>query len=343
MYPGPQAPDLGTFVRDLERALEARGHELERAVLDHRAGGKRRYLELARRGATTARRFRPDVVHAHFLVSSGLIAAIASRAPFVVTAHGRDVGTVGAIPGTPTPPLFVARRAAAVGVVSDYLRRELEAKVPDARHKTHVVDSGVDLERFREFPTPNGEPRYLCVGSLTPRKNVLRLARAFERLGEGRGTLTFVGDGPLRHHLEGRRDIVLAGRVPHDEVPRHVAAAHVVCQPSLVEPFGQALLEAMACGIAVVASARDGKEAVRLWRKLRPDVILMDISMPIMDGFEATRRIRREREDACVLMLTGSNSRTDVDLARKAGAAGYVTKDRIAAELIEAIVEIAAR
>ena len=95
--------------------------------------------------------------------------------------------------------------------------------------------------------------------------------------------------------------------------------------------------------VEVVGSARDGKDAVRLARKLRPDVILMDISMPVMDGFEATRRIRRERDDACVLMLTGSNSRTDVDLARKAGAAGYVTKDRIAAELIEAIVEVGSR
>jgi two-component system, NarL family, nitrate/nitrite response regulator NarL len=95
--------------------------------------------------------------------------------------------------------------------------------------------------------------------------------------------------------------------------------------------------------VEVVGSARDGKEAVKLTRKLRPDVILMDISMPIMDGFEATRRIRRDREDACVLMLTGSNSRADVDLARKAGAAGYVTKDRIAAELIDAIVEVVNR
>lgn len=95
--------------------------------------------------------------------------------------------------------------------------------------------------------------------------------------------------------------------------------------------------------VKVVGAARDGKEAVRLTRKLRPDVILMDISMPVMDGFEATRRIRREREDACVLMLTGSNSRNDVDLARKAGAAGYVTKDRIAAELVDAIVEVVDR
>ena len=95
--------------------------------------------------------------------------------------------------------------------------------------------------------------------------------------------------------------------------------------------------------VEVVGSARDGKEAVRLARKLRPDVILMDISMPVMDGFEATRHIRLDKEDACVLMLTGSNSRTDVDLARKSGAAGYVTKDRIAAELIDAIVEVVNR
>jgi DNA-binding NarL/FixJ family response regulator len=92
--------------------------------------------------------------------------------------------------------------------------------------------------------------------------------------------------------------------------------------------------------ISVVGHAHDGKEAVRLARELRPHVILMDISMPIMDGFEATRRIRKQNPKASVLMLTGSNSRTDVDLARKAGAAGYVTKDRIAAELIEAIVEV---
>jgi DNA-binding NarL/FixJ family response regulator len=63
----------------------------------------------------------------------------------------------------------------------------------------------------------------------------------------------------------------------------------------------------------------------------------------VMDGFEATRRIREHDSDACVLMLTGSNSREDVDRARQAGAAGYVTKDRIAAELVDAILEVAAR
>jgi DNA-binding NarL/FixJ family response regulator len=95
--------------------------------------------------------------------------------------------------------------------------------------------------------------------------------------------------------------------------------------------------------IAVVGHAGDGGEAVRLAQELDPDVVLMDISMPVMDGIEAAHAIRRADVKACILMLTGSNSRTDVDRARQAGAAGYVTKDRIASELIDAIVEIAAR
>jgi two-component system, NarL family, nitrate/nitrite response regulator NarL len=95
--------------------------------------------------------------------------------------------------------------------------------------------------------------------------------------------------------------------------------------------------------IAVIGHARTGHEAVERTRELQPDVVLMDISMPVMDGIEATRAIRDEQPDACVLMLTGSNSRSDVDRARRAGASGYVTKDRIAAELIDAIVEVASR
>jgi DNA-binding NarL/FixJ family response regulator len=109
--------------------------------------------------------------------------------------------------------------------------------------------------------------------------------------------------------------------------------------------FAQALEAILAndSRVEVAGHARDGREAAELARTLRPDVILMDIAMPVMDGFQATKQILEESPGTSVLMLTGSNSRTDVDRARKSGAAGYVTKDRIAAELVEAIVEVVSR
>jgi glycosyltransferase involved in cell wall biosynthesis len=255
MYPGPSDPDLGVFVAQIEHELRDRGHELDLAVLNRRGGGKRRYLELARR-VRGAR--KPDVVYAHFLVPSGLIASRVD-APLVVTAHGRDVRNIGEIPGVAALTRRVVNRASAVIVVSDYLRRELEAKLPKARGKTHVVDSGVDLERFSPSQVTKchlDSPAFLCVGSLTERKNVVRLAEAFERLGEG--SLTFVGDGPLRSQLARRERVQTVGRVPHDDVPGWIVSADVVCQPSLIEPFGQSLLEAMACARAVVATRIGG-------------------------------------------------------------------------------------
>jgi two-component system, NarL family, response regulator LiaR len=109
--------------------------------------------------------------------------------------------------------------------------------------------------------------------------------------------------------------------------------------------FAQALEAILATDnrLEVAGHAADGAEAVRLALKARPDVILMDIAMPLMDGLQATKQIRKQWPTACVLMVTGSNSRTDVDRAREAGAAGYVTKERIAAELIDAILEIGGR
>jgi glycosyltransferase involved in cell wall biosynthesis len=256
MYPGPDDPDLGVFVQQLERELQHRGHELERAVIDSRRGGKRRYAELAWSTLSAARRFRPDVVYAHFLVPTGLLGALASRAPLVVTAHGRDVRNIGALPGVRAATRLVVRRAAAVVAVSDFLRRELEAKVPDARGKVTVVDCGVDLDRFRVEPAPAGPTRFLCVGTLTERKNVVRLANAFGRLDDG--SLTFVGDGPMRPELEGRPGVTVAGTVPHEDIPGWIARSHVLCQPSLIEPFGLALLEGMAAGRSVVATRIGG-------------------------------------------------------------------------------------
>jgi glycosyltransferase involved in cell wall biosynthesis len=261
MYPGPRDPDLGAFVQGIERALAERGHEIERAVTEGRGGGKRRHLRLAREVRRAAKRFQPDVVYSHFLVPTGLSAALFGGAPLVATAHGRDVRNIGAYPGIESATRFVAKRAVALIAVSDYLRSELEAKISEARGKTEVVDCGVDLSLFETRPEPGtGQGRnglvFVCVGSLIERKNVVRLAEAFAQLGEGR--LVFVGDGPLRSQLEGRANVEITGRVPHDEVPRYIAESTVLCQPSLIEPFGQALLEGMAAGRSVVATRVGG-------------------------------------------------------------------------------------
>jgi glycosyltransferase involved in cell wall biosynthesis len=328
MYPGPSAPDLGTFVADLEHALVSRGHELARAVVDRR-GGKARHLALARDVIATARRFRPDVVYAHFLVPAGFLAAVSTRAPLVVTAHGQDVDNAERNMAVRTATGIVARRATAVVAVSTWLQRRLERVVPAARRKTHVIDCGVDVTRFS--PRPQAEARarigwepegtaFVCVGSLTERKNVLRLARVFEERGEG--SLAFVGDGPLRQALEGRSGIRLAGSVSHEDVPDWIAAADVVCQPSLVEPFGLATLEAMASGVPVVATRVGGP----------PEFVVPGAGVivePEDDGallaaLDAAARLERPNEAgvraAATHALDAQAAKVEVVLNRAAGA-----------------------
>jgi glycosyltransferase involved in cell wall biosynthesis len=269
MYPGPSAPDLGTFVKQLADELERAGIEVSRVVIDHRGGSPAKYGGLAARALAEARRFQPDVVYAHFLFPAGAAAAFAARrvgARLVLTAHGRDVRNVGAIPGVATATAASIRRADAVIAVSDFLRRELETKIPDAVGKVHVIDSGVDLTRFcHRDPSPlraelgweSPGLHYVCVGTLDERKNVVRLADAFATLPD-EGSLVFAGDGPLRSGLEGRERVHLLGRVPHARIADLIAASDVVCQPSLIEPFGQAVLEALASERPVVATRIGG-------------------------------------------------------------------------------------
>jgi DNA-binding NarL/FixJ family response regulator len=95
--------------------------------------------------------------------------------------------------------------------------------------------------------------------------------------------------------------------------------------------------------IAVVGRAADGEAAVGLARAEQPDVVLMDIAMPVMDGIAATEAIRSQAPATRVIVLTGSNAPADVSRAREAGAAGYVTKDQIAGDLVRAILDAAGR
>ena len=268
MWPSEEHPDLGSFLVPLTRELEALGHEVEVASISRRGGSPTEYLTLVRKARAAAKSSRPDVVFAHFLFPAGAAGALAARAagvPLVVMAHGQDVANLGRIRGVTAATRWVLGRSAAVIANSRWLAAQLTERIPQARTKIEVADLGVDLEAFsprpaqearRELDWDGDGPGFLCVGSLIERKNVVRLAEAFASLERGR--LAFVGDGPLRPDLEGRPDVTLTGRVSQSEVPRWIAACDVLCQPSLIEPFGQATLEAMAMERTVIATSSGG-------------------------------------------------------------------------------------
>lgn len=90
-------------------------------------------------------------------------------------------------------------------------------------------------------------------------------------------------------------------------------------------------------GFDVVGEAGDGEEAVRIAGTLRPDVVLMDVTMPNMGGVEATRRIRESQPDIKVIMLTMHADRDVVADALRAGAVGYLVKDCSIDEISEAV------
>ena len=94
--------------------------------------------------------------------------------------------------------------------------------------------------------------------------------------------------------------------------------------------------------LQVVGGAENGEEAVRLARKLKPDVVVMDLMMPVLDGLEATRLIHREFPDIRIMILTTFGSSADVTRAVNAGACGALVKGAPNDELISAIRTIAA-
>ncbi|MEA3215798.1 MAG: hypothetical protein QOJ19_1954 [Acidimicrobiia bacterium] len=98
----------------------------------------------------------------------------------------------------------------------------------------------------------------------------------------------------------------------------------------------EALIEEQA-DIELVSSAAGGAEAIELAKRTRPDVIIMDISMPDVDGVEATRRILAENPDARIMMLSSFGDRSRVLAAVQAGAVGYVLKDADTEDLLRAI------
>ena len=90
-------------------------------------------------------------------------------------------------------------------------------------------------------------------------------------------------------------------------------------------------------GIQVIAEAKDGQQALATCRELLPDLVLMDVRMPVMDGLEATRRIKEEMPQVSVVMVTMHENPDYLFEAVKAGAAGYVLKDASGERLLGAV------
>src|SRR5215217_6890512 len=90
-------------------------------------------------------------------------------------------------------------------------------------------------------------------------------------------------------------------------------------------------------GIEVIAEANDGQQALDVCRELEPDLVLMDVRMPVMDGLEATKKIKQEMPKTSVMMVTMHENPDYLFEAVKAGAAGYVLKDASGERLLSAV------
>jgi CheY-like chemotaxis protein len=169
-----------------------------------------------------------------------------------------------------------------------------------------------------------------------------RLACHLERLEEALAGL-LGGDTLLEPVVAGHEELLdplpRLGLVHPRTLPRDVPPVRVLIADDQ-RLFAEALEAILGADdrIEVVGRAGNGAEAVELVREREPDVVLMDLSMPVLDGFEATRSIVSEADPPAVLVLTGSDSAADVARARDSGASGYMTKDHIASELVAAIL-----
>jgi glycogen(starch) synthase len=221
-----------------------------------------------------------DVVHGHGDNAYGHLKV--RDVPTVVKMHstwhaeleryrdlGSGVGTLMAMRAHVRMDKYCARNADHLICITEVIAGETRQAYGVPRDRMTVVHNGVDLAAFREAASERDATRdalgldrltVLYAGRLVPHKGVADLVRAMEGLD---AQLLVVGDGPSRADLESQArdtgvDATFTGFIDHGLVPAHYAAADIVCYPSLYEPLGNVVLEAMAAGRPIVCTDAGG-------------------------------------------------------------------------------------
>lgn len=222
----------------------------------------------------------PDLIHAHCAYPDGLAAVEYGRRlglPAVITVHGHDIKELPGIRSHWRSLVVRALEQAAVVIANgrDLRERVLDLGIPS--HKVETIPNGVDCQVFcNDFARQPGAGgwRLLYVGRIDPRKGIGELLEAMAVLRSKRDDvrLKLIGGNPagglpdrFRRQMEklGLQGCVeFLEEVPWDQVPQHMAAADVFVLPSLYESFGVVLVEAMACGLPLVATRCGGPSEI---------------------------------------------------------------------------------
>ena len=225
------------------------------------------YLRLLLSAKRRVRRFAPDVVHAHYAVTHGVIAALRSPAPVVLTVWGSDVMRGDRAVRWPLRWVarFAVRRAAAVTSASGAMA---DVVASFTGRRPQIVRFGVDTSRFAAGTRPAERP--FTIGFLKGLReryapDVLIEAMPLVLRSVPDARLTMAGDGPMRAALRARAEklrvagrVDLVGQVDPADVPRFLDGIDVLVNPSRTEAFGVVLLEAAAAGVPVVATSVGG-------------------------------------------------------------------------------------